>query len=44
MESNCNVDICEEAVYISEGNSGDDIFTDDIIGRGAYIIEGFSVS
>ena len=42
MESNCNVVICEEAVYISEGNSGDRIFSDDIFGRGAYIIEGFS--
>ena len=42
MESYCNVDICEEVAYISEGISGDDIFTDDIIEEGAYSIEGFS--
>ena len=42
MESNCNVVICEEAVYNREGNSGDHIFSDDIFGRGAHIIEGSS--
>ena len=42
MESNCNVVICEEAVYSIEGIPGDHIFSDDIFGRGAYISEGFS--
>ena len=42
MESNCKVDICEGLVYISEGISSDDIFTDDIFEEGAYIVEGFS--
>ena len=42
MESNCNVDICEEAAHISEGIFGDHIFSDDIFGRGAYFVEGSS--
>ena len=42
MERYCTIDICEGGVYISEGISGDDIFTDDIIEEGAYIVEGFS--
>ena len=42
MESNCNVNICEEGANSIEGIPGDDNFTDDIFGRGAYIVEGFS--
>ena len=42
MESNCNVDIFVEVAHISEGIFGDNIFTDDIFGRGTYISEGFS--
>ena len=44
MESNCNVDICEEGANSIEGIPGDHISSDDIFGRGAYISEGFSVS
>ena len=39
---NCNVVICEEAAIFIEGNSGDHIFSDDIFGRGAHIVEGSS--
>ena len=42
MESNCNVDICEEGANSIEGIPGDDNFTDDIFRRGTYISEGFS--
>ena len=42
MESNCNVDICEEGANSIEGIPGDHISSDDIFGRGAYISEGFS--
>ena len=42
VESNCNVVICEEAVYNREGISGDHIFSVNIFGRGAYVSEGFS--
>ena len=42
MESNCNVDICEEGANIVKGFPGDENFTDDIFGRVAYIVEGFS--
>ena len=42
MESNCNVVICEEAVYSIEGISGDHISSDDIFGRGAHFVEGSS--
>ena len=44
VESNCNIVICEELVYNREGISGDHICSNDIFGRGPYIIEGFSVS
>ena len=40
---NCNVVICEEeGAIIDQGFPGDEIFSDDIFGRGANIIEGFS--
>ena len=42
MESNCNVDICEEGAHIVKGFPGDEDYTDAIFGRVAHIIEGFS--
>ena len=38
---NCNVDICEEGAISFEGIPEVANFSDDIFGRGAYIIEGF---
>ena len=39
---NCNIVICEEGANIVKGFPGDENFTDDIFGRVAYIVEGFS--
>ena len=42
MESNCNVDICEEGAISIEGIFGDHICSDDIFGELVYISEGIS--